>query len=110
MICIVLPVMELVPKGQETREECLFFPVGLGTDLPARRWLAALDLPVSPISVIGPALAGINPERSSPSAYLSDDMRSLCALQIHPAQRVRAHAALHRPPGYMGGILPPARR
>ena len=51
--CIVLPVMERVPKGRETREERVFFPVG--TDRPARRRPAALDHPVSPVPGIGPA-------------------------------------------------------
>ena len=45
--------MERVPKGRETREERLFFPVG--TDRPARRRPAALDHPVSPVPGIGPA-------------------------------------------------------
>jgi hypothetical protein len=53
MICIVLPVMEHVPKGRETLEERLFFPVR--TDRPARRRQAALDHPVSPVSGIGAA-------------------------------------------------------
>jgi hypothetical protein len=65
MICItVLPVMERVPKGRETREERLFFPVG--TDRPARahRRPAVLDLPVSPVPGIGPA--GLEPSVPRP--------------------------------------------
>ena len=35
-------------------------------------------------------------------------LRSLCALQSRPAQRVLSHAALHHPPGYTGGGFRPA--
>jgi hypothetical protein len=82
--------MERVPKGRETREESLFFPVG--TDRLARGRPAALDHPgpVSPVPGIGPAgllqlvessVPRRNRERPSPSAYLSCDLRSLCACE-----------------------------
>ncbi len=44
--------MKRVPKGRETREELLIFPVG--TDRPARRRpTAALELPVSRVLASG---------------------------------------------------------
>ncbi len=106
------------PEGTSGSGRSLFFQVGM--DRPGRLRPAALDLQFSPAPSIGPALSpaaagnqrdsdcvryvhsgcarGIRANCERPSAYLSDDMLSLCALQIHPAQRVRAHAALHRPP------------
>jgi hypothetical protein len=96
----------LFQKGQGTREELLFFPVG--TDQLACLLPAALDFQVSPVLGIRQAPAGINRWCSSHSAYLSDNMLRLCALQIDPAQRMRAHVVLHHPPGYTGGYCHPA--
>jgi hypothetical protein len=97
MIGIVLLVMERVPTGRETREKRLFFPVG--TDRPALRRPAALDHP-SPVPGIGPA--GLNPaflgaryidrECPSPSAYLSCDLRSLCACRLPPGRERTIYA------------------
>ncbi len=110
MICIVLPVMERVQKGQETREVRLFFPVG--TDLPARRRPAALDLPVSPVSVIGPALAG-NSLESTPSVPAPQPISAticgacvLCRFTLRSACVLTRHSTVPRVHG--GGYCHPA--
>ncbi len=118
--------MERVPKGRETREERLFFPVG--TDRPARRRPAALDRdhpPASPVPGIGPAglescvsacvqfehsARGISTASVPARQPISAAICGVCVPADYPAhcgaQRVRAHAGLHHrdhPPGYTGG-------
>ena len=105
--------MERVPKGRETREERLFFPVG--RDRLARRRPAELDHPVSPVPGIEPAglessvprRAVYQPRATQPGSLSQLRFAEPVCLQIAP----RSACVLTRnSPGYTGGVCPPGRR
>ncbi len=94
MICIVLPVVERVPRERETREERLFFPVG--TDWPARRRPTSESRSLLRLAIVGQAPASVPAPQPISRRYAEphDVLCRLIPVDISTAAAATASTAL----------------